>query len=337
PSKNHAKHEGSPYFESNENGTVIKYNPDIIKNSKLSGDASIVLTDHIISDGKSYGVYPANVPLRAFSSDGSKFYLSVFMESSVHLVAITLDDEADQRVEVFDGTNLRLMDVYEDHLLIAKSNWNEYPKVFVSYVGPKEAEEESHVEFKLVTEDVEVIRERRYGSIKSDHAFMEKFASNYVAATIPIIVVLHGGPNSVKTSEYDRLINGLLGSDFAVVSVNYRGSLGMNSESLASIKGYKIKDLMKEVKEGIASAIESSRSLDALRVGIVGIGFGGLLALELSNYHSKFENIVLVNPIVDLPQMRSSSDPQWVYDVLGMNYSYPSFQAWTSSINHGKC
>eukprot|EP00096_Caligus_rogercresseyi_P013695 TRINITY_DN6300_c0_g1_i1.p1 TRINITY_DN6300_c0_g1~~TRINITY_DN6300_c0_g1_i1.p1 ORF type:complete len:351 (-),score=74.82 TRINITY_DN6300_c0_g1_i1:498-1550(-) len=79
---------GLLYFESNENGTVIKYNPDIIKNSKLSGDASIVLTDHIISDGKSYGVYPANVPLRAFSSDGSKFYLSVFMESSVHLLLL---------------------------------------------------------------------------------------------------------------------------------------------------------------------------------------------------------------------------------------------------------
>ncbi|XP_040571012.1 acylamino-acid-releasing enzyme [Lepeophtheirus salmonis] len=327
---------GLIYFQSDKNGTVIKFNPDVFANSKLSGDSSVLITDRIFNDGKVYGIYPANVPLRAFSSDGSKFYLSVHMESEVYLIVVHLLREGDDKIDVFDGNNLRLLDVYEDNLLLSKSDWNEFPKVFMANQAASSPDKDkgNKVEFKLVTDDVDITREKRYGWVKSGKSFFEKFSANYIAGTplrpqmnknteIPIIVVLHGGPNTVKTSEHDRLINGLLASEFAVISINYRGSLGMCNESISSIRGYKMKNLMKEVKDGIADAVESSKSLDALRVGIIGIGFGGLIALELSNYHSKFEHVVLINPIVDLPQMRSSSNPEWVYDVLGMNYSYP--------------
>ncbi|CAB4065936.1 APEH [Lepeophtheirus salmonis] len=286
-------------------------------NTILSGDSSVLITDRIFNDGKVYGIYPANVPLRAFSSDGSKFYLSVHMESEVYLIVVHLLREGDDKIDVFDGNNLRLLDVYEDNLLLSKSDWNEFPKVFMANQAASSPDKDkgNKVEFKLVTDDVDITREKRYGWVKSGKSFFEKFSANYIAGTplrpqmnknteIPIIVVLHA-------------------SEFAVISINYRGSLGMCNESISSIRGYKMKNLMKEVKDGIADAVESSKSLDALRVGIIGIGFGGLIALELSNYHSKFEHVVLINPIVDLPQMRSSSNPEWVYDVLGMNYSYP--------------
>ena len=55
---------------------------------------------------------------------------------------------------------------------------------------------------------------------------------------LPLVVMIHEGPHEISTTCYSTKINSFLGMNMAVLSINYRGSIGAGDENLESIMGF---------------------------------------------------------------------------------------------------
>lgn len=57
------------------------------------------------------------------------------------------------------------------------------------------------------------------------------------SATVPLIVHIHDGPFELSTTGFNPMFISLVNIGFAVLSVNYRGSIGNSDLNLQSILG----------------------------------------------------------------------------------------------------
>ena len=55
---------------------------------------------------------------------------------------------------------------------------------------------------------------------------------------LPLVVIIHDGPHKISTTCYSTKINSFLGMNMAVLSINYRGSIGTGDKNLESIMGF---------------------------------------------------------------------------------------------------
>ena len=55
---------------------------------------------------------------------------------------------------------------------------------------------------------------------------------------LPLVVMIHDGPHEISTTCYSTKINSFLGMNMAVLSINYRGSIGTGDKNLESIMGF---------------------------------------------------------------------------------------------------
>ena len=162
-------------------------------------------------------------------------------------------------------------------------------------------------------------------------------------ATLPLVLVPHGGPHSAFSSSFYSHHAFLATIGFAVLSINYRGSTGYGAQSLFSLPGRVgsadvedcIAALDEALKRGSAPAASGAESvggesgdanstaqsqfphLDATRVAVMGGSHGGFIAAHLvSNpaHRARFSAAVLRNPVTNMASMISSTDiPDWCW------------------------
>ncbi|MCF8240705.1 MAG: S9 family peptidase [Melioribacteraceae bacterium] len=104
------------------------------------------------------------------------------------------------------------------------------------------------------------------------------------AEDLPVIVYPHGGPWNRDYWEFNPTAQFLANRGYAVLQVNYRGSIGYGKEFLeAGFKewGGKIQD---DITDGVNWLIEQNIA-DPERIGIYGFSFGGYSALCGVTFH----------------------------------------------------
>ena len=129
----------------------------------------------------------------------------------------------------------------------------------------------------------------------------------------PLIVVPHGGPHSVSSTAYLPSTAFLCAhGEYAILLVNYRGSMGFGSSFLNALPT-RIGSL--DVNDMLAAIESVIFRVDENRVGLCGGSHGGFLTAHLtSQYPSMFRAAALRNPVVDLPAMVATTDiPDWCY------------------------
>lgn len=135
-----------------------------------------------------------------------------------------------------------------------------------------------------------------------------------------LIVVPHGGPHSVSSTNYLPSYAFLCGhGGYAVALVNYRGSTGFGQglvESLPMRIGeLDVKDVVEATKK-----IRDSGLVDPNRIGICGGSHGGFLAGHCTGqFPELFRVAAMRNPVVNLPSMTTATDiPDWTFvEALG--------------------
>lgn len=100
---------------------------------------------------------------------------------------------------------------------------------------------------------------------------------------------------------------------FAIVFVNYRGSIGAGQASVKFLPG-RVGDT--DVKDCVLAAkycTEKYPWLNANRLSLVGGSHGGFLVHHLSGqYPDMFKAVVSRNPVIDIASMSIISDiPDW--------------------------
>ncbi|GJP44976.1 hypothetical protein CLOM_g4369 [Closterium sp. NIES-68] len=134
------------------------------------------------------------------------------------------------------------------------------------------------------------------------------------AAPPPLLVVPHGGPHGVSTTNFVMPYAYLCALGYAVLHVNYRGSLGFGEEALQSLPKHIGRQDVSDVLEAIDRVVELGY-VDASRMAVIGGSHGGFLAGHLIGQEpDRFRTAVLRNPVTNIASMVGTTDiPDWCF------------------------
>ncbi|EME30448.1 acylaminoacyl-peptidase [Galdieria sulphuraria] len=135
-----------------------------------------------------------------------------------------------------------------------------------------------------------------------------------------LICFPHGGPHSSHLIQFQLGVAFLALRGYAVLMVNYRGSLGRGQQSLNSLVG---KIGYQDVEECVVATKWARQIVPTLSeetlVAALGGSHGGFLSAHLtSQYPSIYKVAVLRNPVTNIVSMHSSTDIRdWCFTELG--------------------
>eukprot|EP00177_Eucheuma_denticulatum_P003553 GFKZ01006426.1.p1 GENE.GFKZ01006426.1~~GFKZ01006426.1.p1 ORF type:complete len:857 (+),score=93.40 GFKZ01006426.1:108-2678(+) len=130
-----------------------------------------------------------------------------------------------------------------------------------------------------------------------------------------LILYPHGGPHVATLNGYSQGAMGLLRRGFAVLYVNYRGSLGLGQESLESLPGrIGSQDISEVVQATRWALVRFGERIDEKRVGFLGGSHSGFIGAHTSLIAGLFRRTVLRNPVVNVASMVGGTDiPDWCF------------------------
>lgn len=141
-----------------------------------------------------------------------------------------------------------------------------------------------------------------------------------------LVVIPHGGPNSVYPGDYRLLMAVLLWHGFSVLQVNYTGSIGFGQEGVGALEGQIGKTDVDDVLyalERVAGEEAAAAAAPFDRIYLVGGSHGGYIGAMLTARPDCAERLaacVLLNPVIDLHGMTMASDiDDWAFGQLGLN------------------
>uniref|UniRef100_A0A8D3DJJ8 acylaminoacyl-peptidase n=1 Tax=Scophthalmus maximus TaxID=52904 RepID=A0A8D3DJJ8_SCOMX len=130
------------------------------------------------------------------------------------------------------------------------------------------------------------------------------------------------GPHSVIVAEWRLSSSVLCRMGFAILLVNYRGSLGYGQDNILSLCGNVGNQDVKDVQFAVESVLKRG-NFDTQKVAVSGGSHGGFLACHLiGQYPGFYKACVACNPVINLASMIGSTDiPDWCMSVIGNNYN----------------
>ena len=129
----------------------------------------------------------------------------------------------------------------------------------------------------------------------------------------PLLVVPHGGPHSCTPTWYNPAIAFLCGhGGYALLLVNYRGSIGFGEDSVNALPGNAGKLDVQDVVDA-TEAIGATGLVDKDRIGICGGSHGGFLTGHcIGQRPDLFKVAALRNPVTNIASMVTATDiPDW--------------------------
>eukprot|EP00075_Anas_platyrhynchos_P033779 XP_027323032.1 acylamino-acid-releasing enzyme-like isoform X3 [Anas platyrhynchos] len=139
----------------------------------------------------------------------------------------------------------------------------------------------------------------------------------------PLVVCPHGGPHAVFDARWRPSMAALCRLGFAVLLVNYRGSLGFGQASIESLLSRVGEQDVADTQLAVEQALHSE-PLDPHRLALLAGSHGAFIALHLlAREPKRYQACALRNPVSNLPALLGTSDiPDWRYVSLGLPYSF---------------
>jgi dipeptidyl aminopeptidase/acylaminoacyl peptidase len=137
------------------------------------------------------------------------------------------------------------------------------------------------------------------------------------AASVPLIVMMHGGPHSQQGPAFNAKAQIYAGLGWATLMVNYRGSTGY---------GQKLADLIfkdqnggeaKDVIAGVDAALAKYPWLDGNRMGLEGTSYGGQLANWIVTQTPRFKASI---PTAGISNLITQNYLSYYHDYLAVEF-----------------
>lgn len=138
----------------------------------------------------------------------------------------------------------------------------------------------------------------------------------------PLAVCIHGGPHASFVADFQLYTAGLCACGYAVLMVNYRGSLGFGQDSISCLLGnvghQDINDVQSVVEEIVASGV-----VDKDKVVVIGGSHGGFLTVHaIGQFPNFYRAAVARNPVINIASMLSCTDiPDWPFTEVGLHFN----------------
>uniref|UniRef100_A0A8C4TV12 Acylamino-acid-releasing enzyme n=1 Tax=Falco tinnunculus TaxID=100819 RepID=A0A8C4TV12_FALTI len=139
----------------------------------------------------------------------------------------------------------------------------------------------------------------------------------------PLVVCPHGGPCAVFDARWRPSMAALCRLGFAVLLVNYRGSLGFGQASINSLLSHVGEQDVADTQLAVEQAL-CSEPLDPHQLALLAGSHGAFIALHLlASQPKRYQACALRSPVSNLPALLGTSDiPDWRYASLGLPYSF---------------
>src|SRR4029453_5046951 len=142
-------------------------------------------------------------------------------------------------------------------------------------------------------------------------------SGNRQTATVPLVVMMHGGPHSQQGPAFAAKAQVYAGVGWAALMVNYRGSTGY---------GQKLADLIfkdqnggeaKDVIAGVDAALAKDPWLDGNRVALEGTSYGGQLANWIVTQTPRFKASI---PTAGISNLITQNYLSYYHDYLAVEF-----------------
>jgi len=126
----------------------------------------------------------------------------------------------------------------------------------------------------------------------------------------PLIVEIHGGPNTQYGYGFMHEMQMLAAAGYVVLFTNPRGSLGYGRDFALAVRGeWAVKDSL-DIMAGVDTVIQKGY-IDEQRLGVIGGSYGGFMTSWLIGHTDRFRAAVADRSVIDRFSFFGSSDIGW--------------------------
>ncbi|MFA6455761.1 MAG: S9 family peptidase [Bacteroidota bacterium] len=165
---------------------------------------------------------------------------------------------------------------------------------------------------------------------KKIHTFLVKPHNFDPKKKYPLILNVHGGPQSQWADAFRGDWQVYPGSGYIVALPNPHGSTGYGQEFTAAISkdwgGKVYQDVM-----AVADSLSHISYVDPNRMGAMGWSYGGYMMMWLEGHTDRFKAIASMMGVYDLRAMHGTTEELWFpeWDLNGAPYDNPMYQQWS--------
>uniref|UniRef100_A0A8C5D479 Acylamino-acid-releasing enzyme n=1 Tax=Gadus morhua TaxID=8049 RepID=A0A8C5D479_GADMO len=245
------------------------------------------------------GIYSSQLSPQCWSADSQRVLIACPQRSRKDLLVVDISTGGITSLTAkFDISNWCILNIVRDLMVVSFSSPNCPPSLVakdsqedVSWVTLEEAQPQKDISWQILTLSPPTDQDNSQYRKPNSHFFF----------------FVCGGPHSVIVAEWLLSPSVLCRMGFAVLLVNYRGSIGYGQDNVLSLPGNVGSQDVQDVHFAVESVLKDG-GFDKQKVALSGGSHGGFLACHLiGQYPGKTHNLhyCLTWVVLNLPQVKT--------------------------------